>query len=59
MPPKKTGRKDARFTMALGLKDQALINRAAKILELPPSVWGRATLLKEAAKIVSTAEAAK
>jgi len=54
-PKKKT----AALTMALEPRDRAMIDRAAKILELPPSVWARAELLKQAAKIVAESKQAK
>ena len=52
-------RKNSGLSMALSPADRALIDKAAKILELPPSVWGRAELLKQAAKIVAEAKQAK
>lgn len=59
MPPKAASKKTSGLSMALTAKDRALIDKAARTLELPPSVWGRATLLKEAAKIIGEAAAAK
>jgi uncharacterized protein (DUF1778 family) len=53
-PPKK---KESRLAMALMQKDRALIDKAAALLGLPPSVWGRAIILKEAAKVVEAAGA--
>lgn len=55
MPPKKEAPKNSRLDVAVSLKDRALIVKAAKILELPPSVWVRALAIKEAMRIVSEA----
>lgn len=51
--------KNARLAMALTAKDRALIDKASRTLELPASVWARALVLKEAARVVGEAEAAK
>lgn len=59
MANKSAGKKTTGLSIALEKKDRALIDKAAKILGLPPSVWGRANLLKEAMKIVSEAASAK
>lgn len=59
MSSRTTGRKTTGLSIALTPKDRALLDKAAGILELPPSVWGRAELLKVAAKIVSDSKAAK
>jgi hypothetical protein len=38
--------------MALEAPEKALIERAAEMSDLAPSVWGRSTLLREARKLL-------
>jgi hypothetical protein len=59
MVNKSADKKTTGLSIALGKKDRATIDKAARLLGLPPSVWGRAQLLKEAMKIVSEAASAK
>lgn len=52
MVKKPAPRKTSGLSMALTAKDRASFDKAAAILELPPSVWARSVLLKEAAKVI-------
>jgi hypothetical protein len=40
------------LSMALEAPEKALIERAAEMSDLAPSVWGRSTLLREARKLL-------
>lgn len=53
------GKKDTGLSIALTSKDRGIIDRAARILGLPPSIWARALLLKEAAQVITEAKGAK
>lgn len=52
MATKPSTRKSSGLSMALKVKDRTTINKAAEILQLPPSVWARAELLKAAEQII-------
>lgn len=52
-------KKEVRLDMALSLKERQRIHKAADILNLAPSVFARATVLREADKIVAEAKAAR
>lgn len=44
--------------IALSPADRKRIERAAKILESPPSVWARSVLLRDANQVISESKAA-